>query len=98
MQGTGHDTPPAYTRKPVIRSLAARCRPVALLAALAASIAAPGLVLAHAELVTATPLPNGSVVEGPRELRIEFSEAIDPLVRVPALGGATWWLGRWARA
>ncbi|MGQ0606913.1 MAG: copper resistance protein CopC [Chloroflexota bacterium] len=49
----------------------------AALAILACSLATPAPVLAHAELVTSSPLPNASLVEAPDRLRVTFSEPID---------------------
>ena len=54
------------------RSLAAACL------ALLAIAHAPGPAHAHADLVSADPVPNGSVVESPPRLRLTFSEAVDP--------------------
>ena len=45
---------------------------------LACLIAVPAPLLAHAELVISSPLPNASLVEGPERLTITFSEPIDP--------------------
>ncbi|HEX7195734.1 MAG TPA: copper resistance protein CopC [Candidatus Limnocylindria bacterium] len=42
------------------------------------ALLAPAPVLAHAELVTSDPLPNASLVEGPRSISLTFSEPIDP--------------------
>ena len=41
-------------------------------------LAAPGPLLAHAELVRSNPLPNSSLVEAPAQVSIIFSEPIDP--------------------
>ncbi len=38
----------------------------------------PSTALAHADLVEASPAPNGSVLEAPDRLRLTFSEPIDP--------------------
>lgn len=59
-------------------SLAARCRPIAGATLIVALLTMPGVTRAHAELISATPAPNASVVEAPAELDITFSEAIDP--------------------
>ncbi|MCV0403607.1 MAG: copper resistance protein CopC [Chloroflexi bacterium] len=50
----------------------------ALVLALIGSLAVPPAASAHAELVTADPLPNASLVEPPERLSITFSEPIDP--------------------
>ena len=52
-------------------------RAVIALAFLACLFVAPGHVLAHAELVSADPLPNASLVDAPERIEIRFSEPID---------------------
>ncbi|MEO5986940.1 MAG: copper resistance protein CopC [Candidatus Limnocylindria bacterium] len=47
-------------------------------ALLIGSLVAPAPTLAHAELVSADPLPNASMVDAPTSLSITFSEPIDP--------------------
>ena len=46
--------------------------------AVASITLAPGPLLAHAELVTSDPEPNASLVAAPEEVRMTFSEPIDP--------------------
>lgn len=46
--------------------------------AVASTALAPAPLLAHAELVASDPGPNASLVEAPEEVRITFSEPIDP--------------------
>ena len=46
--------------------------------ALASMALAPAPLSAHAELVTSDPEPNASLVDAPDEIRITFSEPIDP--------------------
>ena len=41
-------------------------------------LATPAPLLAHAELVTSSPLPNSSLVDAPDQVSIVFSEPIDP--------------------
>ena len=52
-------------------------RAVIALAFLACLFVAPGHVLAHAELVSADPLPNASLVDAPERIEVTFSEPID---------------------
>ena len=52
-------------------------RAVLLVAFVATFLGVPAPLLAHAELVTADPLPNASLVEAPRSVTITFSEPID---------------------
>jgi copper transport protein len=61
----------------VSRSLAARCRPIAAAVAVIALVSTPAVTRAHAELVSATPAANASVVEAPAALTLTFSETID---------------------
>ena len=49
----------------------------AALTLMACFLAIPAPVLGHAELVTSSPLPNASLVEGPDRVRVTFSEPID---------------------
>lgn len=49
-----------------------------MLALVGCYFAAPAPLLAHAELVTASPFPNASLVEAPERVSITFSEPIDP--------------------
>jgi copper transport protein len=46
--------------------------------ALAATAQVTDRADAHADLVTAEPTPNGSVLEAPERLRLSFTEAVDP--------------------
>ena len=57
--------------------LAARCRQVAVAIAALALFATPGTALAHAELTSATPAPNGSIAASPEAIELHFSETID---------------------
>jgi copper transport protein len=50
---------------------------MALLAALAI-VASPGTVRAHAELTTSEPAANATLATSPEELRLSFTEPIDP--------------------
>jgi copper transport protein len=61
----------------VFRSTHARRSIVAACLALLAIAHAPGTARAHADLATAEPAPNGSVVEAPERLRLTFTEAVD---------------------
>ena len=63
---------------PSLRSTApSSMRAWLVLAFLAWLFAAPPPLLAHAELVTSSPLPNASLVEGPDAVSMAFSEPID---------------------
>lgn len=59
------------------RPLTSRLRR-ALACAVAASWLLPSLVLAHAELISATPTPNATLGDAPDEITISFTEPIDP--------------------
>ena len=62
----------------MFRLLAARRRQLLAAAALAALLSAPGVVLAHAELTSAVPAPNGAVATSPDAVELRFTETIDP--------------------
>ena len=62
----------------MFRSIRMRRCLVAACLALVAVAHAPGPASAHAELASADPVPNGSVVEVPPGLRLTFSEPVDP--------------------
>ncbi|HEY6608982.1 MAG TPA: copper resistance protein CopC [Candidatus Limnocylindria bacterium] len=62
----------------MFRSTRARCVAGSVLLVAALSGLGPAPVRAHADLVSADPAPNGSVVEAPDVLRLTFSEPIDP--------------------
>jgi copper transport protein len=64
---------------PSVRPLTSRLRRTWLaLTVLACLLAAPAPLLAHAELVSADPLPSASLVDSPERVAITFSEPIDP--------------------
>jgi copper transport protein len=56
-----------------------RAAAAALLAAVAIGLVAPGVAVAHAELVFSTPAANASLLESPAFVSMTFSEAIDPV-------------------
>ncbi len=68
---------PRLLRRPLPPAHRPRLRWLTL-AVLLWTFASPGVALGHAELVTADPLPNASVIEAPERVRITFSEPIDP--------------------
>jgi methionine-rich copper-binding protein CopC len=51
---------------------------VALLGMLAATLLAPAIAVAHAELISSTPVANASLRESPSAVTMTFSEPIDP--------------------
>ena len=55
-----------------------RSTALGLLALVSCGLAVPAPLLAHAELVTADPLPNASLIDAPDSVAITFSEPIDP--------------------
>jgi hypothetical protein len=55
-----------------------RCRLVLHLAAIAAIGTAPAAALSHAFLDAAIPLVGGTTPASPKEIRLTFSEAIEP--------------------
>ena len=67
------------------------------LALLTASLIAPSAALAHAQLQQATPSVGGTVTSSPKELRLHFSEGVEPRfssVTLTAGGGGAIPLGR----
>jgi copper transport protein len=62
----------------VFRLLAARRLLVAGTLSLVVAGLLPASVMAHAELTSADPAPNGSVATAPERLRLTFSEPVDP--------------------
>ena len=53
-------------------------RAIASAALIGLLLGLPGPLRAHAELVSADPIPNASIVDGPDRISITFSEPIDP--------------------
>ena len=68
-------------RPPIRRSR----RTWSVLAFLACILAAPTPLLAHAEIVSSSPLPNASLVNAPDRVSITFSEPVDPNAAVVEL-------------
>ena len=67
-------TPTLNRTRPLPRVL----RLCAVIGLMGMLLVAPPATLAHAELVSAAPLPNASLVTPPERMRITFSEPIDP--------------------
>jgi methionine-rich copper-binding protein CopC len=53
-------------------------RSTTILSAALISLALTGQAFAHAQLVTATPQPNGTVAAAPSQVSIEYTEALEP--------------------